>query len=259
MMRPFLFPVVFMAMAAAAGRTGAATTDTTPLPSILDGVIARDAQTQRELKSLEYDQTVHTERLDTQGHVTGHQDVKMIVRPGASPEIQVVQVKGDDIPTDPDQAAQKAKGQEIARHKQNFDLKTIAAHFNITLQGTSTELGPKAYVLAFEPKPNQPYTTQTEKVLDQLHGRMWVRASDNTILRTQATLLHPVDVAWILVTIDQLDFHYELPAGGSEYGPAWMETSVEIAAPLIRIHQRQRVDMDHFRPREPISAMAKKM
>jgi hypothetical protein len=237
----------------------ASTTDSPALSTLIDGVIARDAQTQRELKSLEYDQTVHTERLDGQGRVTSHQDLTMLVRPGAAQEIKVVRVQGDDIPTDPDQAAQKAKGQEIARRKQNFDLKSIATRFAITLQGTDTSLGTKAYVLAFEPKPGQPYATQTEKVLDQLHGHMWVRASDDTILRTEATLLHPVNIAWIFVTIDRLDFHYELSPGGSEYGPAWMKTAVEIAAPLIRIRQRQRIDMDHFRPRADAPAPTKKM
>lgn len=255
MVRPLILFLFFML---AVGRTPAADADTPPVKAILDGVIARDAQTQRELKAMQYDQTVHTERLDAQGRVTSHQDLKMLVRPGAAEEIHVVEARGDDIPTDPDQASQKAKGQEIARRKQKFDLKSIAARFTITLQGTSMELGAKAYVLAFEPKPNQPYATQTEKVMDQLHGRMWVRASDDTILRTQASLLHPVNIAWILVTIDQLDFRYELPPGGNEYGPAWMETSFAVAAPLIRIRQRQRIDMDHFRPRDLISSANKK-
>ena len=247
----FLLPFLALVLPARAD-------DTPPLPTILAGVIARDAQTQRELRTMEYDQLVHTERLDAQGKVTTHQDLKLLVRPGAEQEIQVLEVHGDDIPTDADQAAQKAKGQEISRRKQAFDLKSIATRFNITLQGTTNELGPKAYLLAFEPRPNQPYSTQTEKVLNQLHGHMWIRASDDTILRTDATLLHPVEVAWIFASIDHLDFHYELPPGGSEYGPAWLQTSFEVAAPLIRIRQRQHIDMTHFRPRNLILSTNKK-
>jgi hypothetical protein len=230
-----------------------------PLQTILQGVIARDAETQRALKSMEYDQTVHTERLDTSGHVTRHQDLKMIVRPGAAQEMQVVEARGDDLPADPDQAAQKARGQEMERRKQTLDLKSISARFSVTLLGTSTELGPKTYVLAFEPKTDQPYDTQTEKVLNRLHGRMWIRASDDTILRTEATLLHPVEVAWIFASIDRLDFHYEMPPGGSEYGPAWLQTYVEVAAPLIRIRQRQRIDMTHFRARQVEVSTNKKL
>jgi hypothetical protein len=115
--------------------------------------------------------------------------------------------------------------------------------------------------VAFEPKASQPYHSQIEKVLNQLHGRIWVRASDDTILRTEATLLHPVEVAWIFASIAKLDFHYELPSGGTEYGPAWLETSVEVHAPLIVIRQHQRIDMTGFRPRpmpSPAGAPARK-
>ena len=131
-------------------------------------------------------------------------------------------IRGDNLPADPDEAAQQAKGKELQRRQQTLDLKALSTRFTLTLQGTSNDLGSKAYIVAFEPKPNQPYHSQTEKVLNQLHGRIWVRASDDTILRTQATLLHPVRVAWIFASITRLDFHYELPAGGSEYGPAWL-------------------------------------
>jgi hypothetical protein len=221
------------------------------VPALLAGVVARDAQTQRELKAMTYDEHVLTERLDTTGKVTQHQDLQIIVRPGAKNELQVVSVHGDNLPTDPDAAARQAQGKEAQRRQQTLDLKSIATRFNLTLQGTSMEMGAKAYIVAFEPKPNQPFHSQTEKVLNQLHGRIWIRASDDTILRTEATLLQPVEVAWVFASITKLDFHYELPAGGSEYGPAWLQTLVEVHAPLIRIVQRQRVDMDHFRPRQP--------
>lgn len=235
------------------GTTSPATTSASPsLPALLEGVIARDAQTQHELKGMAYDEEVHTERLDATDHVTQHQDLRLIVRPGAKQELEVVSVRGDNLPADPDEAAQQAKGKELQRRQQTLDLKALSTRFNLTLQGTCTDLGTKAYVVAFEPRPNQPYHSQTEKVLNQLHGRIWVRASDDTILRTEATLLHPVQVAWIFASITRLDFHYELPAGGSEYGPAWLQTFVEVHAPLVAIRQRQRIDMTDFRPRAPL-------
>jgi hypothetical protein len=222
-----------------------------PMKTLLDGVIARDAQTQRELKTMAYDEHVVTERLDASGQVTQRQDLQLIVQPGAKQELRVVSVRGDNLPTDPDAAARQAQGKEAQRRQQTLDLKSLATRFNLTLQGTSGDSGAQAYIVAFEPKPDQPYHSPTEKVLNQLHGRIWVRASDDTILRTEATLLHPVQVAWVFASVTKLDFHYELPPGGSEYGPAWLQTLVEVRAPLIQIVQRQRVDMDHFRPRQP--------
>jgi hypothetical protein len=226
------------------------------LPALLDGVIARDAQTQRELKTMAYDEQVHTERLDAQGRATQHQDLQLIVRPGLKQELQVVSVHGDNLPTDPDEAARQAKGKEIERRQQTLDLKALSTRFNLALQGTCTDWGTPAYIVAFEPKPNQPFHSQTEKVLNQLHGRIWIRASDDLILRTEATLLHPVEVAWIFASITRLDFHYELPPGGSDFGPAWLETSVEVRAPMIAICQRQRINMTGFRPRESASPVA---
>ena len=195
-----------------------------------------------------YDEQVHTERLDAAGRVTQRQDLRLIVRPGAKQELQVVSVKGDALPSDPDAAARQAQGKEAQRRQQTLDLRALSTRFHLTLAGRSTELGAPAYIVAFEPKPDQPFHSQTEKVLNQLHGRIWVRASDDTILRTEATLRQPVQVAWIFASITQLDFHYELPAGGSEYGPAWLQTAVEVHAPLINLRQRQRIDMTHFRP-----------
>jgi hypothetical protein len=218
-----------------------------PLDVLVHEVLARDDQTQRELKGMEYDERVLTERLNAQGKVTQHQDLQLIVRPGAKQELQVVSVHGDNLPTDPDEAARQAKGKELQRRQQTFDLKSISTRFNLAFQGESDELGTPAYVISFEPKSNQPYHSQTEKVLNQLHGRIWVRKGDDTILRTEATLLHPVQIAWIFASITKLDFHYELSPNGSEYGPAWLETSVEVTAPLIDIAQRQRIDMTHFR------------
>jgi hypothetical protein len=224
---------------------------TPSLAEIVAQAIARDAQTQRELKGMEYRERVLTERLDAQGKVTQHQDLQLIVRPGAKQELQVVSVQGDNLPTDPDEAARKAKGQELQRRQQTFDLKSISTRFKLALQGESNELGAPAYVILFEPKSNQPYRSQTEKILNQLHGRIWVRAGDGTILRTEATLLHPVEIAWIFASVTKLDFHYGLSPGGSEYGPAWVETSVEVHAPLLRIAQRQRIDMTDFRAATP--------
>jgi len=248
----FLYLAAVMATVTAANVAPTPTpTAPPPLATLVRQVLARDDQTQRELKAMEYDERVLTERLNAQGKVTQHQELQLIVRPGAKQELQVVSVQGDDLPADPDAAARQAKGQERQRRQQTIDLKSISTRFNLVFQGESDDLGVPAYVISFEPKSNQPYHSQTEKVLNQLHGRMWVRKSDDTILRTEATLLHPVQIAWIFASITKLDFHYELSPQGSEYGPAWLETSVQVTAPLIAIAQHQRIDMTHFRPATP--------
>ena len=181
----------------------------------------------------------------------------MIIRPGAPQEIEVVLVKGDQIPSDPDEAAQQEKGQEAQRRKHNFSLKSLVTRFNISYVGLGEFMGQPAYVIAFEPKPDQPYRDQTEMVLNQLHGRMWIGRRNDLVLKTDATLAHPVPVAWIFARITKLDFHYELRSTTSDFGPAWVQVLVQVDTPIFNFHQRQTVEMTQFKPRTQVATTGK--
>ena len=222
---------------------------TPPVEAIIQQAIARDAATQKALQSMEYHQTLKTERLDDKEQVTQHQELQMVVRPGTAQEIQVVSEKGDDLPSNPDQAALQAQGKKAQAQKVDLSLKDLAGRFTITLVGTTAIAGQTAYELAFEPKPNQPYHSQTEKVLNHLHGHIWIRAGDYTILKTEATLAEPVEVAWVFAEISELNFHYELDNTSGGLGPAQVQTSVKVTAPFLSIKQRMTVDMTQFQPR----------
>ena len=77
-----------------------------------------------------------------------------------------------------------------------IDLKDIAERFTITLAGMDTCEGQATYVLAFAPKANQGYRDQTEKVLNQLQGKMWISTTDYSVLKTDASLAQPVAIVW---------------------------------------------------------------
>jgi hypothetical protein len=220
-----------------------------PLATIIEQAIARDAATQKALQSMEYHQTLKTERLDDDAHVTQRQELQMVVRPGATQEIQVLSEKGDDLPSNPDEAALQAQGQKAQKQKVDLSLKDLAGRFTITFVGTVAIQGQSAYELAFEPKPGQPYQNQTEKVLNHLHGHMWISARDFSILRTDATLAEPVEIAWVFAEIQALSFHYELNSTTGGLGPAQVLTSVKVTAPFISVNQRMTVDMTQFQRR----------
>jgi hypothetical protein len=219
-----------------------------PLSTILAGVIARDQATQKNLKSLQYHQVLETERLDAQDKVTQKQEIEMIVRPGAADEMQVISEKGDNLPANPDQAHLQAQGKQFQKQKFDFPLKEMISRYTITLAGEETLRGQPVYVLAFEPKPDQPYRNQTEKVLNHLRGRTWVSTRDYSVLKTEASLAEPVNVAWIFAKISTLDFHYELDNAPGELGPAQVKTSVEVNAPFLTVRQRMKVDLSQFEP-----------
>jgi hypothetical protein len=220
-----------------------------PVSTILDRVIAKDAATQKALASMEYHQTLRTERLDAQNHVMQQQEIQMIVRPGAANEMEVISEKGDDLPANPDQASLQSQGKAMQKQKFNFPLKEMVQRFNVTLAGEEPLDGQTAYVLAFEPKPNQPYRTQTEKVLNHLRGRTWISTRDFSVLKTEASLAEPVEVAWIFASVTALTFRYELQNSTGGMGPAQVQTFVTVDAPFLSIRQRMKVDLTQFGPR----------
>ncbi len=227
-----------------------------PLPpppnDLVAKVVARDQATQDQLRAMQYREAIHSDQLDAQGGVTHQQDTQMIVQPGAHEPFHVLSVRGDRIPGDPDEAVRQAKGQETERRKHDFSLRILAARFQIANAGIGTCLGAPAYLLSFEPKPNQPFRDQTEKVLNQLHGRIWVDPRTNVVLRIEATLAHPVTVAWIFAKITRLDFQYEMRSLTNLYGPSHLQVFVEVATPIWSVRQRQSVDLTDFQPVEKI-------
>ena len=217
-----------------------------PLATIIQQVIARDDANQKALQSMEYQESLKTERLDGSGQVTRQQSLRMIVRPGSSREIQVLSEKGDDMPTNPDEAALQAQGKEAKKGEIHFALKDMANRFDITLVGTGVLQGQSVYIVRFDPKPDQPYRDQTEKVLNHLHGRIWISTRDYSVLKTDGSLAQPVEIAWIFAEVSAVDFHYELNNTEGGMGPARIQTSVRVDAPFITIRQRMTVDMDQF-------------
>jgi hypothetical protein len=85
-----------------------------PLSTIVREVIAKDDANQKALQTMEYHETMRTERLNEKGDVMQRQQLWLMVRPGAPEEIQVLSEKGDALPIDPDEAALKAQGRQAA-------------------------------------------------------------------------------------------------------------------------------------------------
>lgn len=253
-----LAPTLSLALLLVAPGIAPAAESAPSLSTIIQRTVARDDANQKELKSMEYRQTLKTERLDDQGGVTQHQEVRMIIRPGAAQEVQVLSARGDNLPADPDQAAQQAQGKAAEMKKIDFSLKDMTGRFKVSLIGTDTFEGAPVYVVAFEPKPgDQPYRDQTEKVLDQLHGKMWISTKDYIVLKTDATLAAPVEIAWIFAEITDVHFHYELHNTTGGLGPAEIKTSVRVDTPLFTIRQRMTVDMGEVVPRTKAVASGK--
>ena len=235
-----------------AGRAWAAPNPPTaacpPLATIIAKTLAQADAQQKALQSMQYDQVATVEQLDDSNKTTKHEILQMIIRPGGHPSMQVVSAKGDNLPSNPDEA--KAQGRDVEGNKQTFTLRELVDRFALALVGRDRIDGQPAYVIAFTPKPDQPYHDDTEKVVNQLQGRMWISARTYNVLQTEATLAHPVSVAWFLARIPMLDFQYHMPSDTpAGIAPCQVKITLEVKAFFVGYHVRQTIDMTNFRAR----------
>lgn len=198
---------------------------------------------------MQYDQTAAVDQLDGSDKVTHHEVLQMIIRPGANPSVQIVSVTGDNIPSNPDQAEAQATGRDVESNKQTFTLHDLVDRFTIVLAGEDQIAGQPTYVLAFTPKPNQPYHDETEKVVNQLQGHIWISARTYNVLRTEASLVHPVSIAWFLARIPTLNFHYSTQDTDAGFAASQVRITLQVDAFFVGFHERQTIDMTGFRPR----------
>jgi hypothetical protein len=222
---------------------------TPSLQQIIDNTLARDDARQQALQSMQYDQTADVDQLDDSDNITHHEVLQMIISPGVNPSMRIVSVTGDNIPYDPDQADAQAKGRDVESNKQTFTLRALVDRFTIALAGEDRIAGERTYVLAFTPKPDQPYHDETEKVVNQLQGHMWISARTYNVLRTEAGLARPVSIAWFLARIPTLDFHYRTQDADAGFAPSQVQITLKVEALFVGYHERQTIDMTNFRPR----------
>jgi hypothetical protein len=231
---------------------------TPSLQQIIDNTLAHDDAQQQALQSMQYDQTAAVDQLDGSDKVTRHEVLQMLISPGVNPSMQIVSVTGDNIPSDPDQAEAQAQGRDVESNKQTFTLRALVDRFTIVLAGEDQIAGQPTYVLAFTPKPNQPYHDETEKVVNQLQGHMWISARTYNVLRTEASLAHPVSIAWFLARIPTLDFHYSTQDTDVGFAASQVQITLQVDAFFVGFHERQTIDMTNFRPRPPAGVTSPK-
>jgi len=223
---------------------------TPSLKEIVDHTVAHDDLRQKMLQSMQYEQTANIDELDDKDAVKKHETLEMIIYPGGTPPMKIVSVKGDHIPSDPDQAEAQSKGRDVEDNKHDFSLRTLVDRFNLTLEGETTVRGHQAYVIAFMPKPDQPYHDQTEKIVNRLHGKIWVSTDTYDVLQTEASLAEPVSVAWFIAKISKLEFRYNRPDIAKDFSPCQVLVTVQVRAPFFGFYERQTVDMKNFLPRK---------
>lgn len=132
-----------------------------------------------------------------------------------------------------------------------YSFRKAVPRFHVELLGHGDWQGEPAYHLAFRGKPDEPYRTSLEKLLNHVHGEMHISARDYSILAAQAHLVRPVSVAWFLVRFERLAFSYiaqRIPLG---YVPKTVVFHYRVRIPFASRHERQRIDLVDYHLAHP--------
>ncbi len=90
-----------------------------------------------------------------------------------------------------------------------LDMGKIAPRFKYVRMPDQTIRDRPCFVIKFSPKPDQPFNSREEKVINKVGGLIWIDQNDFSIIQTKGKLTEEVDVAWFLASMKGMDFNYE--------------------------------------------------
>ncbi len=221
-------------------------TGTPPLSAdeIVRRSVLRDDQLRASRTTMKSDRTVHTDRLDAGGKVIETKTVRAVHYP----------TNGMDVSTEVESTrAADATGENTVKADKLetvMSLRRLAPRFDMTLLGEETVRGQACYIIGYRPKSVQPSaSTREEKVVGNLHGRLWLSKTDFSIIQSEGALVGPVTLA-LVASVNQMDFKYHsqsLPNGDT--APSDLTMSMAIKAPFYDFRQRQVTTEENWRPR----------
>jgi hypothetical protein len=139
-------------------------------------------------------------------------------------------------------AARKTEFKEVC------DFATMLPRYVWTLAGEAVLDGEPCLLVRYEPKPDLPYASREEKVMNNTGGTLWISRRQEQVVRNKAALVRPVSVAWFFATVESIEFDYiaqRLPNG--DWGPASLEYEFRVRIPFGSLRQRERREMSDYR------------
>ena len=211
---------------------------------IVRRALKQDEQARKVRKRYLYDLTVEIQKLGRDGHVRGRDVSRAVVEPQD-------QVFYPISAEDGAQTADKKKMRETQKRMAVMDLKKLAPRFKFALAGTETVQGATCYIIRFTPKPNQPYDSKEEKVVNQLHGAFWIDRQTFSIVKSSGSLKKAVSVVPLIANMRELSFVYKtarLP--NQTFAPASFQLLYDMQTPVSYVRRREVSHMANYRSKE---------
>lgn len=184
---------------------------------IVKKALERDDALRERRTGFEYHLKVTTKNLSREGEVESEYATEAVVKPNK--EILFDQTLGEEGKISEEDSRSK-KIRESEKIRAVMDLKKLAPRFELTLEGEEAVGGRGCYVVAFQPKPDQPYDSREEKVINKMAGHFWIAKDDYSVLKSAGKLTEPVSVAWFFATMREVSFAYQTqPLPNGDPGP----------------------------------------
>ena len=224
------------------------------------------------LRDWQYYQTLTTHQFDSSGNVTARGVWQSIVRPGDPRPLEYVGermegklsfFKSDSSSSSASSTSpspSKSKPPERTQEKNQSETAVEAVHkynlrdrYNWKRLPDETITGEDAYVIAFQPKPNQVVRSREERFFSLLGGKLWVSQNDFIILKMEVALQSPCHLFWILAQVTTFQFTYVLePSRGPRLFRLSRATAKTVVSfPFYAVRQKHWLTTDKYEARTP--------
>ena len=241
---------------------------------IFDAALAKFEADRVALRKWQYRQTLRTHQFDSAGKVTAKGMWESIVRPGdpRSLEYTAESMEGrlsffkagaeeprGDAPASSGSPKEKAGADHDEKNQAESAVEAVRK-YNLRDRyvwkrlPNDTTAGESAYVIAFEPKPNQNTRTREERFFGQLTGKIWISRADYTVLKADAKLRAPATLFWVIARVTKFRVRYNVesdPGVNRLLRGSKATAETVVAFPFYEVRQRHWLTMDRFEARTP--------
>jgi hypothetical protein len=236
---------------------------------IFDRTLAGFDAQRAALREWQYYQTLTTHQFDSDGNVTARGSWQSIVRPGDPRPLEYVgeRMEGklsffksqNPSASSPSPSATPGGTRKIQREEKNQSESAAEAvrKYNLRDRYNWKRLpdedinGEAAYVIAFEPKPNQSARSREEQFFSLLGGKLWIAQSDSIILKMDVSLQSPCHLFWLLAQVTTFQFTYILePSRGPRLFRLSKATAKTVVSfPFFSVRQKHWLTIDKYERR----------
>ena len=222
------------------------------------------------LRDYQYYQTLTTHQFDSSGNVTARGVWQSIVRPGDPRPLEYVGERMEGklsffksesssaSSSSPSASPSKSKPSDQTEEKNQSETAVAAVHkynlrerYNWKRLANETVTGESAYVISFQPKPNQTVRSREERFFSLLGGKLWVSPTDFVVLKMEVALQSPCHLFWILAQVTTFKFTYILePSRGPRLFRLSRATAKTVVSfPFYAVRQKHWLTIDKYEPR----------